>query len=223
MAAVSASIRLVGADGVVRTVTNLAILNRERELLEGVGFRAVRGAQRGIREQRSPDGTPYPATKRYGRNAKRLQDTKRLLSSINFEITGPSRVTFGTNVIYAAIQHYGGTIVPKKAKKLAIPLTRQVAKAVAGRGFRAAFPDAFTFTSSNGNLLLARRRQTGERSRDSKSGRYVSGRLEMLALLVDSSTIRGTKFLGVSNRTQGEILDFIVTFAKKRAAAGRTR
>jgi hypothetical protein len=184
----------------------------DRELLAGVGLLAVRGVQRGIREQRSPNGKPYPKTTRFGRPAQRLQDTKRLLNSISFDITGRSRVTVGTNVVYAEIQHKGGTIRPKRGKRLAIPLTRQAARAAAGRGFRAAYPDAFTFTSRKGNLLLARRRSKRKNSR-----------LELLALLVEKSTIRGTGFLGASRRTETEIRSFLFSYAKKKAAAGGRR
>jgi phage gpG-like protein len=204
------SITVRGADGVARSLKLGADLTTGRALtrmLRGIGLVGVRDVQRGIREQRSPDGTPYKPVKRFGLPGDRLRDTGRLLNSISYEV-GPGRVTVGTNVKYAQLQHFGGVVKPVNAKKLAIPFTRQIARAVASKGgFRAAFPDAFTFTSVRGNLLLARRltiRATRRRFALA-SKRYI----ELLALLVDSSEVEGTHFNDISTQGEGEILDYI--------------
>ena len=46
-----------------------------------------------------------------------LVDTRRLANSISYKISG-DRIQFGTNVKYAAIHQYGGTIKAKQAKGL---------------------------------------------------------------------------------------------------------
>ena len=43
-----------------------------------------------------------------------LTDTGRLRGSISRSVSGPE-VAVGTNLVYAAIHHFGGTIVPKEA------------------------------------------------------------------------------------------------------------
>ena len=43
-----------------------------------------------------------------------LTDTGRLRASISRSVSGPE-VAVGTNLVYAAIHHFGGTIVPKEA------------------------------------------------------------------------------------------------------------
>lgn len=196
-------IQLRGADGVVRSLK----LTREliagvglSRLLEGVGTVAARSIRQGIRNQVSPDGRPYKKTSRFGRPAKRLQDTSRLLNSITYKV-GTGRVTVGTNVAYAAMQHFGGTQRPKKGKALAIPLTRAVARAMAGRGLRAAFPDAFTFRSISQGLFLVRKNPT--------AGKRSKNQLEFLAKLVASVDIAGTHFNELSKQGENDVLTYI--------------
>src|SRR3990172_8086196 len=53
--------------------------------------------------------SPATLRKRRGKGERRiLVDTARLKNSINVRAGGPSHVTVGTNVIYAAIHHFGG-------------------------------------------------------------------------------------------------------------------
>ena len=47
-----------------------------------------------------------------------LRDTSRLYNSIKYQIIGGRRVVVGTNVMYAALMHFGGTIKPKHGKFL---------------------------------------------------------------------------------------------------------
>ena len=47
-----------------------------------------------------------------------LRDTSRLYNSIKYQIIGGKRVVVGTNVIYAPLMHFGGTIKPKNGKYL---------------------------------------------------------------------------------------------------------
>lgn len=222
-------VTLNGAEHVVER------LNRARaskgmvtsDMLKGIGELGVRSVQRGIRNQTSPDGTSYAPVNRFGQGGQRLQDTNRLLRSISYEV-GNGRVSIGTNVIYAAMQHFGGVQKPKTAKMLAIPLTRQVARAVAnGLGYRQAFPDAFIFRSAKGNLFLARRtsaagtrRRLGLRKGD-HSDVVALGQLELLAILKDSVRIQGTHFLGLSKEGETDILNYIERSIGKLLEAGQ--
>jgi len=56
-----------------------------------------------------------------------LRDTGVLRGSIT-AYTNNLKVIAGTNLKYAPIQHFGGEIKPKKAKKLAIPANKQIRK-----------------------------------------------------------------------------------------------
>src|SRR5215210_1015118 len=126
--------------------------------LERMGTLAVRSVQRGVRQQKSPSGKAYPQTTRFGKPARRLLDSGRLVNAETYEVEG-GKLFVGNSLEYAATQHYGEQDrKPKNAKAFAIPLTRQVARAVAGRSFRDVFPDAFSFESKRGNVLLAQKR-----------------------------------------------------------------
>jgi phage gpG-like protein len=197
------TVKLNGAEAVVQKLRNLGGKGlMTSDVLRGVGELAVRSVKRGIREQREPDGTPYKPVNRFGQGGKRLQDTSQLLNSITYEISG-DRVRIGTNVKYAAMQHFGGTQRPTHAKALAIPMTRQVARAVAAAGnFRAAFPDAFVFRSiSQGAFLVRRKPDVAMRTK----GRG----LEFLATLVKSVRIESTHFLGLSAEGDAAILHYL--------------
>lgn len=47
-----------------------------------------------------------------------LRDTSRLYNSIKYQVVDGERVVVGTNVIYAPLMHFGGTIRPKNGKFL---------------------------------------------------------------------------------------------------------
>ena len=67
--------------------------------------------------------------------------------------------TLGTNMEYAAVQEYGGTIRPKHGKYLAIPITRKYGgQALTDRGRSRGrprdFKDTFFAVSKKGNLIM---------------------------------------------------------------------
>jgi phage virion morphogenesis protein len=88
-----------------------------KPVMQTVGQTLVTQADLGFRAEKDPWGTPWKKLKaatlraRRGRRkgAKILRDTGRLAGSINYRATADS-VTVGTNVIYAAIHQFGGTI-----------------------------------------------------------------------------------------------------------------
>ena len=77
-------------------------------------------------QQQAPDGTPWAKLNpKYAQNKPRhLQNRKLTLSghlrkSIRWQLLDSQSVLVGTNVKYAAIHQFGGTISPKKGKALA--------------------------------------------------------------------------------------------------------
>ena len=70
---------------------------------------------------------------------RKLVDTGTMLRSVGSEITERSttRVTAvaGTNLVYAAIHEFGGTIVPRNAQFLSIPLTSEAKRYNSPRDF----------------------------------------------------------------------------------------
>lgn len=180
-----------------RAGAGLLAVNREIKtggsdrLLHTVGQLVIREVQRGIRDQRSPDGTAYPIVTRFGSPGQRLRDTSRLLNSITYEIRG-SKLFVGTNLAYAATQHFGEQgRKAKTARLIAIPMSRTVARAYrAGVSLREQYPDAFVFKSLSQGLFLVRKAGVG---------RSAKRQLEFLFRLVPSVDIQGVGFLGVSS------------------------
>lgn len=138
----------------------------------------------------SPDGTPWPASARaLGIGGQTLHNTGRLLGSIDLQPEGEDLVFFSDD-IRARILNDGGTIVPKNAKALAIPLSEAVANAHrAGVSIREQYPDAFLLRSHGGGLFIVRRDKnaTGEGS--------MLSQLEFLYVLVSSVEEPPRKFL----------------------------
>lgn len=78
----------------------------------------------------APDGSvwrPLKYPRPRGGN-KPLMDTGRLMASITGTST-PTEIVVGTAHPAANLQHYGGTVRPKRGKYLAIPRTRQAQRA----------------------------------------------------------------------------------------------
>lgn len=173
----------------IRDLKSLMSGGDRAKILRIVGTEYVKDTRANIREQHGPNGTRWKGGPPKGRpGGKRLQDTRRLYNSITYRL-GARNVTLETPVIYAALQHFGGTIRPKRKKKLFQPLSRSVARRYRGNA-RRDFPGAFVIKSRKGNLLLVRRQDGGRRK----------GGLELLGLLRDSSRIPPSPFMGESAR-----------------------
>lgn len=71
----------------------------------------------------NPDGWPAPKSfpRAYRGGGQPLRDSGRLARAIGYKATAQN-VTIGTNVIYAKILQKGGTITPRNAKWLIMPL-----------------------------------------------------------------------------------------------------
>lgn len=89
-----------------------------RPTLRAIGARLVANTLQRFEDQRGPDGVPWKRSRRaVQQNGQTLVDTGRLRTSITFRAADAS-VEVGTNVVYAAIHQFGGTIRPKKGKFL---------------------------------------------------------------------------------------------------------
>jgi len=89
----------------------------KRALLFNLAEEARTQVVKGFEAERDPYGAPWPARKsrpRRGRQGgKLLQDTRRLMNSINPRPAGDS-IRFDTNVAYAKVHNYGGKHTPKR-------------------------------------------------------------------------------------------------------------
>lgn len=85
----------------------------------------IREVQKNIDSVKEPRNAPL-TLKVKGRKPP-LRDRGYLRASIAGKVDG-LKVIAGTNLKYAPIQHFGGTITPKRAKTLVIPADRKVRK-----------------------------------------------------------------------------------------------
>jgi len=82
-------------------------------VMDRIGAAVVEDVLRRFQEGAGPGGDPWPPSLRAKlERAPTLVDTARLRDSITYE-PGPRSVRVGTNVIYAAIHQFGGTIAAK--------------------------------------------------------------------------------------------------------------
>jgi phage gpG-like protein len=158
---------------------------------------AVSGAKDHFRNERSPGGIAWPKLKhaRPGGGNRVLRDKGLLMASISASVTeGELRLTAshpGANV-----HQFGATIKPKRAKKLAIPLTREAKRAGRPRDFPR--PLKWRPTSGPSSLLYE---VTGKRTK----------KVVMHFVLVDEVVIPARRFLGFSAETLGKIMYTLAT------------
>jgi phage gpG-like protein len=93
----------------------------------------IREVQKNIDRAKEPRNAPL-TLKVKGRKPP-LRDRGYLRTSIAGKVEG-LKVIAGTNLRYAPIQHFGGTITPKRAKSLVIPANGKVKKEVETLGVR---------------------------------------------------------------------------------------
>lgn len=127
---VTLNIRLDPADQ-ARADAVLAELARKAAAPEAglkiVGEALLREQNRRFQSQTDPDGRPWQAlapltvATRGGVTGPILRRSGQLMRSGAWQVSGAT-LRVGLNTIYAGVQHFGATIVPKKAKRLAIPM-----------------------------------------------------------------------------------------------------
>lgn len=117
-----------------------------------------------------------------------------------------SHVRIGSNLPYSAIHQTGGTIAPKSAKKLAIPLTKDARRAGSARRWWAINAAKKPF------ILKGKTIATRE-----------AGGLKFHFALVDSVDMPPRPFVGLGREYANEIERFIVGFVEMSVEAGGTR
>lgn len=113
-------------------------------------------------------------------------------------------VTIGTNKPYGPIHQNGGTIHPRNAEKLAIPLTREAAKAGSARRWIARQRKGSYFFTAGAIM-----------SKPARGGRPVA-----VFARLDSVTIPQRRYLGIGPKQAAEIEAFVVAVARKAIAGG---
>jgi phage virion morphogenesis protein len=123
MSGASVSITVQVMDDAVRRAFGQleGLMRNTTPVMRAIGTGLVGSTHQRFITQTDPQGqawsalnTEYAATKR---NTRILTESGRLRDSINAK-AGNDHVSVGTNVIYAAIHQFGGTIVPKTASHL---------------------------------------------------------------------------------------------------------
>lgn len=103
--------------GLRRTLERLG--ERARDLspaMREIGAGVVADAQMRFKDSRDPYGAAWKKlarrtiAQRRGKSDKPLLDTGRLRNSISYQLLGQSAVQIGSNVKYAAIHQFGGTV-----------------------------------------------------------------------------------------------------------------
>lgn len=93
-------------------------LANKKALMASVGEALVSGTIQRFNNEESPNGEKWEKSGRaIAEGGQTLSDTAHLRKSIDFAAT-PAQVMIGSNLLYARIHQLGGTIKPKKGKKL---------------------------------------------------------------------------------------------------------
>lgn len=111
---IAIDMRVEGIESVDQALARLDPLSAG-ELLNGLGRMIQEQTRRRIGEEKTaPSGEAW---KRNRAGTSILFQSGALARSIDYAVQGES-VTVGSGMIYAAIHQFGGTITPKKAKRL---------------------------------------------------------------------------------------------------------
>ncbi|MEQ1713342.1 MAG: phage virion morphogenesis protein [Hyphomicrobium sp.] len=117
MTGITIGVEVQGIDAVVSKLSRLTSLDRAL-VLETLGAVVESQTRRRLTsEKTAPDGAAWKPN-RAGTSI--LVRSGHLLASVHYRVGG-GEVRIGSGLIYAAIHQLGGTIVPKKARKLVFP------------------------------------------------------------------------------------------------------
>jgi phage gpG-like protein len=188
--------------------------------LKDCRLEAVASTKENFAGGHAPDGTPW-APLAHPRASGRggdlpLRDRGLLMAATSSKGGGEGSISevtdthmaWGTNLEYAAIHQHGGTIVPRNAKALSIPLTKA---AWSARGPRQFPGELFLFKSGKGNAFLAEAKQKGR-------GRKKFTELTLHYLLLQSVTIPARPFLGWNEALTDTCLQIIGKFIGEKFA-----
>jgi phage gpG-like protein len=167
-----------------RVRQGLPLGGRMRPLWERIGRVGKTSTQMRFRMQVAPDGSAWKKSWRaVHEGGQTLSLSRRLRNSITYEAT-ETGVSWGTNVAYAAMQHFGGVIRAKAGPFLSIPITPAARAAGSPRNF-----EGLRVTQSvKGQFMLV----------DSKGVVHY--------LLRSQVTLPSRKFLGVNGADEKEIV-----------------
>jgi len=167
-----------------RVHKGLPLGGRMGPLWERIGRVGKTSTQLRFRMQVAPDGSPWKKSRRALEDGgQTLSLSRRLRNSITYEATSTG-VSWGTNVAYAAMQHFGGVIRAKSGPFLSIPITPQARAAGSPRNFEG----LHVAQSVKGQFMLV----------DDKGVVHY--------LLRKQVTLPSRKFLGVNGADEKEIV-----------------
>lgn len=162
--------------------------------LENVGRALKTGVQLRFRSTTGPDGQKWEKSFRVANEGgQTLSLTRRLRNSITYTATRGS-VSVGTNVAYAAIHQFGGTIRAKNGPFLSIPVTPAARAAGSPRNMEG----LHVAQTLKGQFILV----------DAKGVTQY--------LLREQVTIPARPFLGVSSADSTEIVGVVERFFQQR-------
>jgi phage gpG-like protein len=183
--------RNFAALGPVTGASLLAGFNREAALL------AHAGVTDSFARQVSPEGVPWKklAHPRPRGGSLVLQDTGRLRNSCKATATA-TQIVLTASHPGANVHQYGATIRPVRAKRLAVPMTREAARVGSPRG---RFPrPLFVLVARTGSLFLAESKLKGR-------GKKRKPETVLQYALRASVTVPARPFVGFSEETLRKI------------------
>jgi phage gpG-like protein len=164
-----------------------------RRAADAVAVVAAGAVKKGLTDGTSPDGKPFLPLgwSRPQGGSKPLLNTGVLRASVTAEADGTG-LTIRAHAPGARLHQEGGVIVPKRAKALTIPLTKEAVRAGGARHFPRPL---FVLSGKDGSGALAERPDKGK----------ARGKLVVHYLLRKSVTVPARPYLGVSAETAQRI------------------
>lgn len=206
MATSTVTVKIEGLDAVKKQLDGLKVPKAEaHQVIAGV---LKNSAKRRFTTQTAPDGAPWKPSKRaaFDAGGKTLRDTSNLMASITGR-ADDSAAYVGTNLAYARIHQFGGVVVPKKGKALAIPMTKEARLAGSPRNFARPLRLVWEKGEDHGWLV------------ENKAGRGKSGygaKSVLHYVLVHRVAIPARPFLGVSKEDVKAIGDQLLKLIDSR-------
>lgn len=166
-----------------------------------------------------PDGRGWPPLKHGRPGGKQaglpLRDKGLLMASIisagrgHIETLTPTTLVVGTNLEYAAIHQYGGTITPKGHPFLAIPQTREAQRAGGAKNF----PRPLVAVIGQRGGVLLEKRTTGK-------GRRAKVKDVVQYILTRRVVIPARPFLGLGQKLIDRFGTIFRDFVTKKMGKG---
>ncbi len=112
------SLKITGQKDLLRSLGKISDPKQRHKVMDDIGAYNVASTQQRFIDQKSPDGQDWEQSYRAKETGgQTLRNTNRLFQSLTHDAS-PDHAEWGTNVIYAAIQQFGGTIKAKSGKFL---------------------------------------------------------------------------------------------------------